>query len=472
MSWPRACVASLCAGLALANVARLHVLVLAGVVAVAWLLAHSRLAGVAALAVLFGWWWGSARLDVLDRSALAPLIGRAGHAMVVVTSQPRPGQYAIRAQGQMRSLDGMRFDEPVELQFPLGRSPPLGGVLDGLARLTEPRGPEHGYDERTVLKHRGIHVVIRLGEWRVVGQRGGVGAAADRLHDWLATDSALGLEGERRAVLDGIVLGETQGIDNNLLARFRASGLYHCLAVDGLKVSAVALGALGLALLLGATRVVAEIAALGAVAAYVLAVGAHPSVIRAAIAAGLLSLAWLSSRQRDSWQALLVAAAALLAWNPYFLEDAGFQLSFAAVASIFVVSPRVVRALEGYPVPDGMKQVIGVSTACGLATAPVTWLQFRQISLITIPANVVGVPIVAEMLALALVTALVALIAPPAAAILAQANGWGAVFLAEWARFTGGVPYAQVTSDRGATAVAGSALLAAYAWRRWRLLPT
>src|SRR5581483_3684003 len=212
----------------------------------------------------------------------------------------------------------------------------------------------------------------------------------------------------------------------------------------------------------------AELAALAAVCAYVLAVGARPSVVRAALAAALVSVAWLTARQRDRWQALIVAAATLLAWNPYYVFDAGFQLSFSAVASIFVVAPRVCRKLEGYPVPRSLAQLIGVSTACGLATAPVTWVQFPQISLVTVPANVVGVPIVAEMLSVALVTALVAPVAPPLAAALAQVNGLAASGLAFWARLTGGLPYAQLTSPRAAAGASAVAVLAAYAWWRCR----
>jgi competence protein ComEC len=130
------------------------------------------------------------------------------------------------------------------------------------------------------------------------------------------------------------------------------------------------------------------------------------------------------------------------------ITDAGFQLSFAAVAGIFTIAPRVVRMLEGYPVPQALAQLVAVSTACGLATAPITWLQFHQVSLVTVPANVVGVPIVAEMLGLGLLTAVLAPIAPPVAAALAQLNGWGAALLAGWARLTGGVPFAQISSPR------------------------
>jgi competence protein ComEC len=138
------------------------------------------------------------------------------------------------------------------------------------------------------------------------------------------------------------------------------------------------------------------------------------------------------------------------------------------VSAIFVVTPRVAGALEVRGVPRWLAQLTGVSTACGLGTAPVTWLQFHQVSLVTIPANIVGVPVVAEMLTLALLTAVVAPVAPPVAELLAQVNGLGASFEAAWARFTGGLPLAAVTTPRGAAAAAGGLAGAAYAWRRWQ----
>jgi competence protein ComEC len=463
---------AVCAGLAFANVVRLHgvAVAAASLAAVAVVAAGpppARLVLAALVLAVAGWWWASTRLDALDRSALAPLVGRAGDATMVVTSEPRVGMFDIRAQGRLSVLDGRHFDEPVELELPLGRSPPQGAVIAGLAIVKAPKGPSNGFDERTWLRHQGIHVVLRVASWQQVGARGGFGRVVDRLHRWLGSDAAYSLTGERRAIVDAVVLGETQGLDQTLLARFRASGLYHVLAVDGLKVTAVAGGAAGLAFLLGAGRILAELLGGAAVAGYVLAVGARPSVIRAAIAAALLSLAWIAGRQRDRWQALLVAAIALLAWNPYFVFDAGFQLSFAAVSAIFVVAGPAAHRLQSRGVPHWLAQLAGVSTACGVGTAPVTWLQFHQISLVTVPANIVGVPVVAEMLGLALLTALVAPVLPPLASLLAQANGLAASFEASWARFAGGLPFAQVSSPRG-LAAAGTLLFGAYAWRRCR----
>ena len=55
---------------------------------------------------------------------------------------------------------------------------------------------------------------------------------------------APGLAGERRAVIAGIVLGEDEGLSESLRERFRASGLYHLLAVSGQNVALIAGGAL------------------------------------------------------------------------------------------------------------------------------------------------------------------------------------------------------------------------------------
>ena len=464
---PHALVGALCVGFALANVARVPVFPALVAAAVLGALSVSRRATAVAAALVVAWSWGSVRLAQVDHSVLASRIGTFERALVEVEEPPRPGSFDQRMRARVLRWGTLRTHEPVLLELPLGRSPPQGGRLELLGELRAPPGPSNGFDEAKWLHRQGIRAVLRGQSWRVVGRRRGVAGLGDRVGRWLADDAAPGLNGERRDVIEAIVLGRSSGMDQTLLADFRASGLYHCLAVDGLKVAAVGGGVAALVLFAGLGSYLAQIAALLTVSGYALAVGLHPSVVRAALAAGLGSLAWLAARERDRWQALLVGAAVLLGWNPYSLLDAGFQLSFAAVASIFVVTPRVVRTLEGYPVSHEVAQLIGVSTACGLATAPVTWFQFHQISLVTVPANVIAVPVVVEVLGLALLTAVVAPFAPSVAAAMAQLDGWGAWFVAGCARAFGSLPGAQITSPKAAAALGlGAAGAAAYAWRR------
>jgi len=411
---------------------------------------------LALLLATAGWWWGSSRLDALARSDLAVRIGTADQALIDLTEPPRRGRFAVRVRATVVRFGGARLHEPVLLELPPVRAPPPQGAR--LRAFVFVRAPSDF--ERTWLRRHGVHVVLRSSRWRVVRPRGG---PADRLHAWLARASTPGLAGERRAVLQGVVLGEDDGLSDELKQRFRASGLYHLLAVSGGNVIVVAGGTVFVALLLGLSRLAGEALALGAVGAYVLAVGPQPSVIRAGVAGVLASLAWLTGRAQDRWYALLAAAVVLLAWNPYTVLDPGFQLSFAAVLAIFALAPRVLRVLEGYPVPRPLAQCVAVSAACGLVTAPISWWHFRSIPLLTVPANAAAAPVVAPMLALALLAALLAPFGPG----LAWVNGWCAAYLAGCARFFGGLPGAQVRSPAGASAVAAGVLLAAaYAWRR------
>jgi competence protein ComEC len=423
---------------------------------------------VAALACA-GWWWGSARLTALDRSVLVQSIGTAERAVLEATAPARRSRYRLRVFVVVRRFGVREVHEAALLELPPGPAPPQGSLVSAVVTVEQPRGPEHGFDERTWLRRKGMHVVLRADRWRTAGARGGLGAVADGLRAHVERALARGASGEREAVLAGVVLGDDQAVSKGLRDRFRSSGLYHLLAVSGQNVALVAGGALVLAGLLGVPRLLGELAALVGIAAYVLAVGAQPSVIRAGVVGALGSLAWIAARQRDRWHFLLLAAFVLLAWNPYTLLDPGFQLSFVAVAAIFVLVRPLLNVLQGYPIPRWLAEAIAVSTACGAATAPVLWLQFHAVPLLAVPANALAAPAMAPLLALALLAALVDPVSPGIAAVLAGLAAWCAAWIALCARLVGGLPFAQVTSSRGGLALAVCALLAAaYAWRRWR----
>jgi competence protein ComEC len=461
---PHLLAAALCSGLA-ASLAVRSSSALVGVAALA--LAATALAerrsGVAVLAaalLLAGWWWGSLRLDTLDHSVLSAEIGRAGPALVEVTGPARRSPFSVRVPVRVLRFGDDAPDEPARLDLPAGRAPPQGARLSVIAQIEAPHGEENGFDERSYLRRQGVHVILTASTFRVVGHRGGIGGIADRVRVAIAGSLAPGVDGERRAVIAGVVLGEDEGLSPGLRDSFRASGLYHLLAVSGQNVAYIVGGVLALAWILGITRWIAELGALAAVMGYLMAVGWQPSVVRAGVAGGLASLAWLAGRPKDRWYFLLVGAAVLLAWNPYSLLEPGFQLSFGAVGAIFLLVPRIEDWLAGYPIPKELATVISVSLACGGVTAPIVMLHFQAAPLFTVASNAVAGPVVAPLLGLSLTSAALGPVLPEAAWALSWVNGWLAAYLAGCARFFGGLPHAQLTSWRSLAALAGLALVA------------
>jgi predicted membrane metal-binding protein len=242
---PHAFVGALCLGFALANLTRPPVVLALGVAAAlasSGLVASDsglRVVALASAVIAVAWGWGSVRLAHLDRSVLSAQIGTAEWAVIEVDEPPRAGAFDQRMKALVLRWGALAVHEPVLLQLPLGRSPPQGARLRLLGELRAPPGPSNGFDEAKWLRRQGIHAILRGQSFRVLGRRGGIPGLGDRVGRWLGGDTTPGLKGERRDVIEAIVLGRASGVDQSLLDDFRATGLYHCLAVDGLKVAAV-----------------------------------------------------------------------------------------------------------------------------------------------------------------------------------------------------------------------------------------
>ena len=460
---------SACAGLSLANVVRpgavaLAVLALGGVGGLALFERNARTTALVIVLATAGLWWGSLRLDALAESSLASEIGVSGAAEVVVTGPARLTPWAVRVPAEVRRFDRQPLRERVLLVLPVGRSPPRGAILETFARVTEPRPADDGFDERAWLARQGIHVVLRGGAWRQVGARRGLPGLGDRIRDRVERAVSRGTHGVRRSLVLGVVLGEDEGLPESVRQDFRASGLAHLLAVSGQNVAFIAGGVYGLCWLLRVVRVARELITLATIAAYVLAVGWQPSVVRAGVAGALASLAWLAARPSDRWHFFALGALVLLAWTPAALLEPGFQLSFVAVAAIFVGVPRARERLARRALPRPLVEPLAVAVVCGLTTAPVVLLHFDRAPVYTVPANVLAFAALPAVLALGLLAALVDPVAPGAAAALAWAAGLAAAWLELVAHLVASLPGAQV----GARAALAVAVFAALGWRAAR----
>ncbi len=461
LHWPALLAASACAGIAGSTLAPARgvvgpALALAGIVGLGLLSGPQRVAALALALAGAGCWWGSLRLDALAESALEDEVGTSASAQLLVTGPARRTPWALRMPAEVERFGPRPVKERVLLVLPVGRSPPRGAIIDAVVRVAEPRPAEGGFDEREWLARQGIHVVVRASSWRQIGRRGGVAGFGDRLRDRVEAVVGRGTAGVRRALVLGVVLGEDEGLPTGVRDDFRASGLAHLLAVSGQNVAYIALGIAGLGWLLRLPRGVRELVVLAAIAAYVLAVGWQPSVVRAGVAGALASLAWLLARPRDRWYCLAAGALVLLAWSPATFLEPGFQLSFAAVAAIFVGLPRIERRLRGTPVPRGLADAIGISALCGLATAPIVLLHFGSAPVYTVPANALAAPAMPLVLGLGLLAAAVDPVAPTAGTALAGLAGLAAAWLELVARTIASLPGAEA-GPRAAVGLAAAA---------------
>ncbi|WP_299988323.1 ComEC/Rec2 family competence protein [uncultured Pontibacter sp.] len=197
-------------------------------------------------------------------------------------------------------------------------------------------------------------------------------------------------------ISSALILGVKDELDNSIRDAYAQTGTMHVLAVSGLHVGLI-YGILAF-LLAGfkrtpKQRVVYATVILSVLWLYAFITGLSPSVLRAAFMFSLITLAMVSRRQHNIYNTLAIAAFALLWYNPYFLLEVGFQLSFLALLGIVYLQPRFYKLLEfDNRILDKGWALFTAALAAQLATFPLGLYYFHQFPVYFWLANLLVVP--------------------------------------------------------------------------------
>jgi competence protein ComEC len=153
---------------------------------------------------------------------------------------------------------------------------------------------------------------------------------------------------------------------------------------------------------------------------YALLAGMSPSVTRAAIMVSLFLLGSYVGRQRSALTAVAFAAAVMVAINPHILWSVSFQLSFAAVLGLLLLTPAFQRWLAWTRAPSFIVDSVSYSLGAIIATLPLAVYYFGYVSLVGLPATFFAVLALPAAIVLSAAVAFVGLLSIP----LAQVIGW------------------------------------------------
>ena len=270
--------------------------------------------------------------------------------------------------------------------FPVVRA---GATVEVRGRLRAP--PDDGFGE--YLRRTGASGSLEARGVTVVAQPSGISLQPAR--DAAGDALRLALPEPEAGLAAGILVGLRERVDRTLAADFATAGASHVVAISGWNIAIVA-GLVGAALRGRSRRVIAFVVG-GTIVAYVVAAGASPSVVRAAVMAGVVLLARESGRAGRAPAALAIAAFAMLVAEPAMIGDAGFRLSVAATAGLLAwATPlgRWIGGLGGGHVPGWLAEGLGISLAAQAATLPDVLATFGRLSLVAPAVNLAVVPLV------------------------------------------------------------------------------
>jgi competence protein ComEC len=275
------------------------------------------------------------------------------------------------------------------------------------------------------------------------------------------------LEPPDDALFRALILGERQGITDEVREPFNQTGLGHVLAVSGLHIGLVAaISFFALKWLLNRSyrlalrwdvRKIAALLTCLSVIAYTALAGFQVSSQRAMIMALAFLASLILGREKDLWSTLALAALVILAVDPHALFSISFQLSFGAVIGILCLTPpildRILRSRSDIPAQKTLARrlisyflgLVVVSFAATLILMPLSALYFHRLPLVTLAANVTVVPIMGFwVLPLGLLSATLLPISVHLASFLLQAASWGLDGMMVLTRFFAHLPFASV----------------------------
>lgn len=281
----------------------------------------------------------------------------AAEATAVAWRDPSKGTWHTAGDRIMLYADSLTALFPGERIRCRGSVRPFRGGAESYRRLMARRGfagtlhlSERTLLERQPERNTGLHLQAaqRIGRLRIPGDAG--------------------------AICRAMTAGDRSGITPELRTTWSRSGLSHLLAVSGLHTGIV-FALVNLVLwwlpLLRRGHLVRNLLAAACIWLYVAAAGFPPSAVRAAVMCTMLQFALASASEYVALNALAATGFGMLLWNPAWLGDISFQLSFIAVAAIVAWGVPLCRRLHTrWRALNLLTDALAVSLAASLATAP------------------------------------------------------------------------------------------------------
>jgi len=208
------------------------------------------------------------------------------------------------------------------------------------------------------------------------------------------------------ALLRGLLLADRSEMDYSLRTQFINAGVVHVLAVSGLHVGYILL--IFLFLFNRCNIYLRYFLTILGLLSFLLITGMPTSVVRASLMAITALLCYMSGRKYSLLNAVLLSGLIILLFDPKQLFNPGFQLSFSAVLSILFITPFLSESVNRFNIKSDFIRkfllFLSVSIAAQIGTLPFTLYYFHKLSIVALFANIIVIPLIGIILAVAIIS--------------------------------------------------------------------
>ncbi len=256
------------------------------------------------------------------------------------------------------------------------------------------------YDRYAAFQHFFHNAYLKTGDYAVLKEK-----SVNPFWQWIYTAKASVLATLKKhitnkdelGIAEALLIGYKEDLDKDLVQAYSNTGVVHIIAVSGLHLGLIyilLLAILNRVPVVKKSKLLRVVLVLMCLWLFALITGASASVLRSAVMFTFIIMGENMGKKSSMYNSLAVSAAVLLVYNPYFLWDVGFQLSYLAVIGIVAFQQPVYNWFYfKNKWLDKVWRLTAVSVAAQLLTFPICIYYFHQFPVLFLFANLIAVPL-------------------------------------------------------------------------------
>lgn len=312
--------------------------------------------------------------------------------------------------------------------------------LVGNFKLAQERRNPGGFDYRFYLKTKKIYGIVTTKNTKRLKENNVniISMIANKTANVIKNQSKKLLENKKACLLIGLLIGDTDEIDEETKEDFRNSNLTHMLAVSGLHVSYVLLAVNYIITKVKIHKKLSKIIVMLLILFFILVTGATPSVLRAGTMTIYLILGGIFYRRISVFSSLNLSLLVIIIMNPYCLFDVGLQLSYAGTIGIVYLYPIIKEKIYN------KANSILITISANIVIIPIMLYNFNTISLTFFISNLLAGPIIGIIIILGFSIIIISLIFFPIANIFSKILNLLIILFLNTAKACANLPFSKI----------------------------
>lgn len=343
-------------------------------------------------------------------------------AMAVVIKGPSEGEYNYKYTVKARTGKYKNKKFIVYINKKNKKLLEYGDLIEIKGEYSAPEVARNykGFDYSQYLKTLNIYGTIKVEESKIINknQLSPILISINNIKEKMIDNANRNMPKRTANLLLGILIGERDNIQEDIIESFRTANLSHILAVSGAHTSYIILGITYLISKSKTPKRIGYIITIINLLIFIIITGASYSVVRACIMAIVVIGAKICYRKENFFTSICISLIIILIQNPFAINDIGLKLSFMGTAGIVIFNKSITNFFIKLKIKQKIAEALSVTFSAQLMIMPITILNFNTISLTFFISNILASPLLGIIIIFGFISIFISSILNPISKIL------------------------------------------------------